>query len=77
MIEEELRLGLDEDVPGLAEYANIPRTIGALISADKASLSECETIYSVEDVYLMLEVIAVDAHNRKTVDEWVRRKHER
>lgn len=69
MIEDELRLGLEDDIPGIIEYANIPRQIGALISAGKATLDECNTVYSVEDVYLMLEVVAVDAHNRRMAEE--------
>jgi hypothetical protein len=36
-----------------------------VISAGKATLHECETVYSVGDVHLMLEVMAVDAHNRR------------
>lgn len=35
-----------------------------------ATLIECETVYSVEDVYLMLEVIIIDAHNRAVADKW-------
>ena len=74
MIKDELRLGLLDDIPGLIEYANLPRQIGAVISAGKASLNECQTIYSVEDVYLMLEVIAIDAHNRRVAEEHARNK---
>jgi hypothetical protein len=64
---------VDDDIPGLVEYANLPPTIGAVVSADKATLHECETVYSVEDVYLMLEVISVDSHNRRAAEEWARR----
>lgn len=39
-------------------------TIGAVISAGKATLHELDTVYGVEDLYDMLEVIAIDAHNR-------------
>jgi hypothetical protein len=77
VIEEELRSSQRDEIPGLVDYANVPRPIAHVISADKATLRECETIYSVEDVYLMLEVIAVDAHNRFMADEWSRRKAER
>jgi hypothetical protein len=79
MIEEDLQASRyhQDEVPGLVDYANIPRPIGHVISAGKATFHECETIYSVEDVYLMLEVIAVDAHNRFMTDEWSRRKAER
>jgi hypothetical protein len=47
-----------------------------VISADKATLQECQNVYSVEDVYLMLEVIHVDAHNRRMAEEQARRKAE-
>jgi hypothetical protein len=41
-----------------------------VVSAKQATLHECETVYSVEDVYLMLEVLMVDAHNRAVADKW-------
>lgn len=46
------------------EYQNIPRVIGIVMSSDKAKLHELDTVYSVEDVYDMLEVIQIDAHNQ-------------
>ena len=58
----------------MVDYGNIPRTIGALISAGKATLHECDTVYSVEDVYLMLEVVIIDAHNKRVADEWHRKQ---
>jgi hypothetical protein len=74
VIEEDLRLGFDDDIPGMLEYRNLPRMIGAVISANKATLNECETIYSVEDIYLMLEVISIDVHNRRAAEAWASRK---
>lgn len=43
---------------------NIPKSIGAVMSAGHAKLFELETIYSVEDVYLMLEINSIDSYNR-------------
>lgn len=43
---------------------NVPKVIGAVVSSRLATLHECSTIYGIEDVYLMLEVAHVDAHNR-------------
>lgn len=43
--------------------------IGALISSGKASLHELDTVYSVRDAYIMLEVITVDAANRRTLNK--------
>ena len=34
-------------------------------STSAASLIELQTVYSVEDVYDLLEVKTIDAHNRK------------
>ena len=42
---------------------NVPRLIGVVMSSGRASLSELSTIYGVEDVYDILEVLSVDAHN--------------
>ena len=39
-----------------------------------ATLHECQTVYGVEDVYLLLEVAAVDAHNKRVVHEWLKTK---
>ena len=42
----------------------MPRLIGTLISADKATLVELQTVLGVEDAYDLLEVVAVDNHNK-------------
>ena len=34
-----------------------------------ATLRELETVYSIEDVYDMLEIVAVDAHNRRMLSK--------
>ena len=56
---------LAEQPSGLRNYANLPDVIGCLISAGKATLHELETVYSLEDAFLMMEVLVVDHHNRK------------
>jgi hypothetical protein len=38
-------------------------TIGMVVSSKMATLHELGTIYSIEDMYDMLEIIAIDAHN--------------
>lgn len=30
-----------------------------------ATLYELQTVYSVEDVHLLLEIVVIDAHNRR------------
>ena len=42
---------------------NVPRTIGAVISSKLASLVELDTVLGAEDLYDLLEIIAVDSHN--------------
>jgi hypothetical protein len=47
-----------------------------VVSSQIATLHECQTIYSVEDVYLMLEVISIDAHNQRAAVEWEKRQRD-
>lgn len=49
------------------EYVNVPATIGAALSHRVATLGEMQSIYSLADVYDMLEVINVDAHNERVI----------
>lgn len=58
----------------MVEYENLPPHIGAVISAKLATLVECDTVYGVEDIYLMLEVLSVDAHNRRAYQDYQRSK---
>jgi len=51
--------------------------IGAVISASKATLHECETVYSVEDIYLMIEVISIDVHNRRMAEAYATRNRDK
>jgi hypothetical protein len=47
----------------------VPFTIGTVVSLGKATLHELDTVYGVEDLYDMLEVAAIDAHNQRLVAE--------
>lgn len=38
-----------------------------MISADKATLHELQTVYGVVDLYDMIEVIQIDAHNARVM----------
>lgn len=46
----------------------MPRSIGAVLSAKMASIVELSTVLSIEDVYIVLEVLSVDAHNREVLN---------
>jgi hypothetical protein len=52
----------------------MPRSIATVISAGKATLYECDTIYGVEDIYGLLEIILVDAHNKYVYEKWAQRR---
>ena len=62
-----MNLNLDDAGQSLLDYPNLPRTIGAALSSRMASLRELQEFYSIGDVYDMLEVVSVDAHNRKAL----------
>lgn len=49
------------------QYENVPRVIGTLVSAGKATLYELQTAYSIEDAYNMLEIVSVDHHNERVL----------
>ena len=51
------------------EYANVPLIIGAAISHKVATLHEMQTVYSVADVYDLLEIVNVDAHNQNILSK--------
>ncbi|WAT10153.1 transglycosylase [Rouxiella badensis] len=38
-------------------------TIASVVSSKLATLYECQTVYSLEDVYDLLEIASVDSHN--------------
>lgn len=44
------------------------QSLGLVISSRLASIVELDTVLSVEDVYLLLDVIAVDNHNKTPED---------
>lgn len=39
--------------------------IGTVISAGRATLHELDTVYGVEDLYDLLEIAVIDAHNQR------------
>lgn len=46
-----------------------------IVSADKASLRELQSVYGLEDAYDLAEIILVDRHNRNAAQ--VNGKHNR
>jgi len=45
----------------------VSAAIGAVVSSRLATLAELDSVYSVEDMYDLLEVLAVDAYNRALI----------
>lgn len=41
----------------------MPRTIATVVSSRHATLHELDTVYGMEDLWGLLEIITVDAHN--------------
>lgn len=39
--------------------------IATIVSSGKATLHELDTVYGAEDLYDLLEVILIDAHNQR------------
>lgn len=47
----------------------MPPTIGLAVSSGKATMAELASVLSLEDLYDILEVVGVDAHNRRVIDK--------
>jgi hypothetical protein len=57
----------EPELSGLAEYVNVPHTIGMVISSGKASMMELSTVLSLEDVHDIIEVLQVDSYNSRVI----------
>ena len=51
------------------EYQAAPQTIATVISSKLATLHELNTVYGVEDLWIFLEIHAVDRHNAYLVGQ--------
>lgn len=52
----------------LIDYANVPKAIARVVSNRLATLHELQTVYGGEDLYDMLEIMAVDTYNRNVIE---------
>ncbi|WP_313687906.1 transcription elongation factor GreA [Pantoea sp.] len=48
---------------------NIPRTIACVLSSKMATLHELDTVYSVQDLWWLIEVVSVDNHNNSVTEQ--------
>lgn len=62
-------MDLDDDAGDLMDYPNLSRGIGAVVSSRLATLNELQTVYGGKDLRSFLEVIMVDAANRRAIDK--------
>ncbi|EBT8409146.1 hypothetical protein CP791_01260 [Salmonella enterica] len=53
----------------MVDYVNVPRTIATVISSGKASKVELDSVLGVQDLWDLLEIIQVDAHNERVMQE--------
>ncbi|EAQ4379505.1 transcription elongation factor GreA [Salmonella enterica subsp. enterica serovar Javiana] len=53
----------------MVDYVNVPRTIATVISSGKASKVELDSVLGVQDLWDLLEIIHVDAHNERVMQE--------
>lgn len=51
------------------EYENVPASIALVVSAGLATLQELDTVYGQEDLYDLVEIIAVDRHNQRLTNK--------
>lgn len=59
------------DTVGLRDYPNVPQSLGTAMRY--VPLRDLDEYYSLEDMYDVLEVHAVDAYNTKKVEKLTRK----
>lgn len=61
----------------MAGYANVPPMIGVVISKKYATLHELETVYGLEDLYNLYEIIYINSANDQTRERLANEKRKR
>jgi len=51
------------------EYPNVDAAIGAVVSGHPEMLNQLDTVLGTEDLYDLVEVLAVDARNRRELEK--------
>lgn len=47
----------------------MPRAVGTVISGNRATLIELQTVYGVRDLYNLLEIVMVDFYNKHALNK--------
>jgi len=61
----------------LATYVNVPPIIGSVINSRLATLHELETVYSLEDLYNLYEILIIKTANEQKMIEKARERRGR
>lgn len=64
-----MEVDLGDQADDLLEYPNVPPLIGMAVSTGKATMAELATVLSVEDLHNIIEIVRVDAHNRRIIEK--------
>lgn len=48
---------------------NVPTKIGIVVSSGRATLHELQTVYSIQDLENLLEILAVQAGNQRKLSK--------
>jgi len=51
------------------DYANVTNLIGFLVDSKSATLAELQSVYSLEDAFVLAEIYQVNAYNRANTKE--------
>lgn len=46
-------------------YQNVPKTIATVVSSGKASYTDLGSVLGLEDMWDLLEIVTIDAHNQR------------
>ena len=52
----------------MMDFVNVPKTIATVVCSGKASLHELDTVYGLEDLWDLLEIISVESHNQRILN---------
>lgn len=61
----------------MASYVNVPPMIGSVVNSKLATLHELETVYGLEDLYNLYEIILIKVANEQASWRKAREKRKR
>jgi hypothetical protein len=53
---------------------NVPRNIFTVIQAEKASYAELDSVLGVRDLYDLIEIILISAHNQNAMEKAIKQE---